>query len=112
KRLSGWLSADGLTLVLSGTLFALVMAYVVRFLAVGYHAIDAGFQKIGMHVNEASRLLGTGMGKTLLKIDWRLIKSSLLTAILLVFVDVLKQLPLTLILSPLYFQTLATKPLD
>lgn len=112
KRLSGWLSADGLTLVLSGTLFALVMAYVVRFLAVGYHPIDAGFQKIGMHVNEASRLLGTGTGKTLLKIDLPLIKSSLITGILLVFVDVLKELPLTLILRPFNFQTLATKAFD
>src|SRR5690606_10417784 len=112
KWLSGLISRDGLALVLSGTLFALVLAYVVRFLAVGYHPIDAGFQKIGMHVNEASRLLGIGTGKTLLKIDLPLIKSSLITGILLVFVDVLKELPLTLILRPFNFQTLATKAFD
>jgi len=99
-------------LLVSGSLFGLVFAYVVRFMAVGYNPIDSGFQKIGIHVNEASRLLGTGSTKTLWKIDLPLIKPSLFSGILLVFVDVLKELPLTLILRPFNYHTLATKAFD
>ncbi len=100
------------SLILSGTLIALVFAYVVRFMAVGYNPIEAGFQKIGIHVNEASRLLGRGTCKTLSKVDLPLVKTSVLSGILLVFVDVLKELPLTLILRPFNYQTLATKAFD
>ncbi|WP_194775067.1 ABC transporter permease [Pararhodonellum marinum] len=99
-------------LIFSGTLFALGFAYVVRFMAVGYNPVDAGFQKIGIHVNEASRLLGTRSSRTLWKIDLPLIKTGLFTGILLVFVDVLKELPLTLILRPFNYHTLATKAFD
>lgn len=99
-------------LMLSGTLFALIFAYVVRFMAVGYNPIDAGFQKQGLHVNEASRLLGHHSLKTLWRIDLPLVKTSLMSAVLLVFVDVLKELPLTLILRPFNFHTLATKAFD
>ena len=98
--------------MLSGTLFALVFAYIVRFMAVGYNSIDSGFHKVGIHVNEASRLLGAGTWKTLIKIDLPLMKSSVFTGILLVFVDVLKELPLTLILRPFNYHSLATKAFD
>jgi iron(III) transport system permease protein len=100
------------TLLLSGTLGALTLAYIVRFMAVGYNPVDSGFQKIGIHVNEAGRLLGSRSLRNLLKIDLPLVKSSLLTGILLVFVDVLKELPLTLILRPFNYHTLATKAFD
>ena len=99
-------------LIFSGTLFALVFAYIVRFMAVGYNPVEAGFQNIGIHVNEASRLLGVRSTWTLWKIDLPLIKTSLVSGILLVFVDVLKELPLTLILRPFNYQTLATKAFD
>src|SRR5690606_22710853 len=74
--------------------------------------IESGFQKTGMHINEASRLLGAGTSTTLFKVDLPMIKSSLFTGILLVFVDVLKELPLTLILRPFNYHTLATKTFD
>lgn len=106
------LSARTAGLFLSGTLFALIFAYIVRFMAVGYNPVEAGFQKIGIHVNEASRLLGVRSTKTLWKIDLPLIKTTLFSGILLVFVDVLKELPLTLILRPFNYQTLATKAFD
>jgi len=99
-------------LLLSGTVFALVFAYIVRFMAVGYNPVEAGFQKTGKHVNEASRLLGVRASKTLWKVDLPLIKNSILSGVLLVFVDVLKELPLTLILRPFNFHTLATKTFD
>lgn len=111
KWLMGQFSRN-IGLILSGTVFALVFAYVVRFMAVGYNPLESGFQKIGMHVNEASRLLGVGTLKTLWKIDLPLIKASFFSGILLVFVDVLKELPLTLILRPFNYHTLATKAFD
>lgn len=99
-------------LFFTGTLFVMTYAYVVRFLAVGYNPIESGFQKVGIQVNEAGRLLGAGSLKTLWKVDLPLIKSSMISAVLLVFVDVLKELPLTLILRPFNFHTLATKAFD
>ncbi|WP_143959412.1 ABC transporter permease [Litoribacter populi] len=112
KWVTGIISPGNIRLLLSRTLFGLVFAYIVRFMAVGYNPIDSGFQKIGIHINEASRLLGKGSTKTLWKIDLPLIKPSLFSGILLVFVDVLKELPLTLILRPFNYHTLATKAFD
>ncbi len=112
KFLARQLSQDGISLWLTGSVFVLVFAYVVRFMAVGYNPIDAGFQKVGIHINEASRLLGAATGKTLMRIELPLIRSSVFTGILLVFVDVLKELPLTLILRPFNYHTLATKAFD
>jgi iron(III) transport system permease protein len=85
---------------------------VVRFLAVGYNPIDSGFKKVCNNLDEASRSLGTSPLKTLLKIDLPLIKSTIFSGALLVFVDVLKELPLTLILRPFNFDTLATKAFE
>ncbi len=112
KFLASHLSSDRIGLWLTGSLSVVVFAYVVRFMAVGYQPIESGFQKTGIHVNEASRLLGASTSKTLFKIDLPMIKSSLFTGILLVFVDVLKELPLTLILRPFNYHTLATKTFD
>jgi len=99
-------------MIVSGTVSILLFAYMVRFMAVGYHPLDAGFQKTGIQVNEASRLLGQNSWKTLWKIELPLVKASFFSAILLVFVDVLKELPLTLILRPFNYHTLATKAFD
>ncbi|MFA5670346.1 MAG: iron ABC transporter permease [Balneolaceae bacterium] len=107
-----WVFANQGGMILSGTLFILVFAYIIRFMAVGYNAIDAGFQKTGASVNEAARSLGASPLRTLWKIDLPLIKTSIAGAILLAFVDILKELPLTLILRPFNFHTLATKAFD
>ncbi len=111
-RFISWLSADSIGMILSGSLFILVIAYIVRFMAVGYNAIDAGFQKTGASVNEVARSLGASPIMTLWKIDLPLIRNSIAAAILLAFVDILKELPLTLILRPFNFNTLATKAFD
>jgi iron(III) transport system permease protein len=110
-----WLAAalgSGSASLASSTLLALSFAYIVRFMAVGYNPLESGFQKIGLHVNEASRLLGSSSWRTLWRIELPLLKASLLSAVLLVFVDVLKELPLTLILRPFNYHTLATKAFD
>ena len=107
-----WMSSNQSGMILSGTLIILVVAYIVRFMAVGYNSIDAGFQKTGPAVNEVARSLGASPIRTLLRIDLPLIKNSIAGAILLAFVDILKELPLTLILRPFNFHTLATKAFD
>jgi iron(III) transport system permease protein len=99
-------------LYLSLTVFMLIFAYMVRFMAVAYHTISSGFQKTGTHVSEASRMLGASSWQTLFRIDIPMIKNSMGAALLLVFVDIIKELPLTLILRPFNFHTLATKAFD
>lgn len=101
-----------LGLILSGTLFALTFAYIVRFIAVAYNPLDGGFKKTGPNIEEASRSLGAGSWRTLLRVYFPVIRNVMLSAAILVFVDVLKELPLTLILRPFNFHTLATKAYD
>jgi len=96
-------------LLFSGTLFALVFGYIVRFLAVGLNSVLSSFEKIGLNINRASRNLGKTPLKTLLHVELPLLKNSLLVAYLLVFIDTIKELPLTLILRPFNYETLATK---
>lgn len=96
-------------LLLSGTLVALVFAYVVRYLAVAHLPLESGFARVCGNMDEAARLLGASPGRTLRRIGLPLLRSTLLVALILVFVDVLKELPLTLILRPFNFDTLATR---
>lgn len=112
RRLAGLLEATtgaSVGLLLTGTLAALVFAYVVRFLAVALNPVDSGFERICGNLDETSRSLGAPPFKTLLRVNLPLLKGILLVAGLLVFVDVLKELPLTLILRPFDFDTLATR---
>lgn len=99
-------------LYISQTVAMLVFAYIVRFMAVAYHAVSAGFEKIGRHVSEASLMLGGSTWRTLVRVDIPMIRNSLGAGLLLVFVDVIKELPLTLILRPFNFHTLATRAFD
>ena len=112
-RLLGWLvslwAATPPTLYLTGGLAVLTYAYVVRFLAVAYQPTQAGFQQLCGHFDEAARGLGASPAATLFKIDLPLLRHTLAGAGLLVFVDVVKELPLTLILRPFNFDTLATR---
>jgi len=96
-------------LLLSGTLVALIFAYTVRFLSVSVQAIDAGLGKIKHSMDDAGRSLGLSPMKVLREIHFPLMKGTVLTALLLVFVDVLKELPATLILRPFNFNTLAVR---
>ena len=95
-------------LLLSGTVFALVFAYTVRFLAVAYGSVDASMRKISPHMDDAARSLGHSSGTILRKIHLPLMQGGVLTAALVVFVDCMKELPATLVLRPFNFDTLAT----
>lgn len=96
-------------LLLSGSLFILLFAYNVRFLAVSLQTVEAGLGKIKPTLDNAGRSLGLSPSAVLWKLHMPLMKGSLLTAVLLVFVDVLKELPATLILRPFNFNTLAVR---
>ncbi len=96
-----------LGLLFSGTLFALLFAYTVRFLAVSLGAVQSGLGKIKPNIDNAAKSLGNTNSQVLKNIHIPLMRSSLLTALLIVFVDVLKELPATLILRPFNFNTLA-----
>jgi iron(III) transport system permease protein len=102
----------GVRLTITGTWFSLVYAYLVRFMAVGYNSIDSGLEKISTSLDEASRSLGVSNMKTLSKINIPLLTGSIISAALLVFIDVLKELPLTLILRPFNFDTLAIRAFE
>lgn len=95
-------------LLLSGTITALVFAYVVRFLAVSFGAIETGLQKVTPNVAAAARTLGRGPIAAFIEVHLPLLKPALASAALLVFVDCMKELPATLILRPFDFETLAT----
>ncbi|MEX0603129.1 MAG: iron ABC transporter permease [Marinobacter sp.] len=95
-------------LLLSGTTFALVFAYTVRFLAVSAGSIESALQKVTPSMDMAARSLGQGPAGTLIHVHLPILRGTLLTAALVVFVDCMKELPATLILRPFNFDTLAT----
>jgi len=97
------------TLVLSVSLIMLISAYIIRFFAIGYNAIESGYDKIGTDFRDASRLLGVGLTKTFFKVDLPMLKGAIISGFLLIFIDILKEIPLTLILRPFNFDTLSTK---
>ena len=99
-------------LLLSGSLFAVMFAYMVRFLAVSIQSVEAGLGKIKTSMDEAARSLGYRPGEILFKVHLPLMKGSVLTALLIVFVDVMKELPATLILRPFNFNTLAVRAFE
>ncbi len=95
-------------LLLSGSIAAIIFAYVVRFLAVSFGAIETGLQKVTPNVAAAARTLGRGPISAFFEVHLPLLRPALVSAALLVFVDCMKELPATLILRPFDFETLAT----
>jgi len=113
-RADQWLSAAlhggaAGTLLLSGTILALLYAYLARFLAVALQSIEAGLARIRRSMDDAARILGAGPASTLVRVHVPLLSKSLIAAALLVFVDVMKELPATLALRPFDFDTLAVQ---
>lgn len=96
-------------LLLSGTIAALVFGYLVRFLAVSFSTVEASLGRIKPSLDDAARSLGLNSTSTLLRVHTPMMWGSLLTAGMLVFVDVMKELPATLIIRPFNFDTLAVR---
>lgn len=95
-------------LLLSGTTFALILTYIIRFLAISTGSVESSFSKISESIDMVARTLGHPPLRTLRLFHIPLIKSGILTAMLIVFVDCMKELPATLLLRPFNFETLAT----
>jgi len=96
-------------LLLTGTVVALIYAYLVRYFAVAWNGIEPGFARITPAMDAAARSLGSGAWETLRRVHLPLLTRSGAAALLLVFVDVMKELPATLVLRPFNFDTLATQ---
>ena len=103
-----WATGVDIGLVLTGTGFAIVFAYSVRFFAIAQGAADGAMGRISPSLPMAARSLGRSAGGTLLTVYAPLIRGSLMTALLLVFVDSVKELPATLLLRPFNYNTLST----
>jgi iron(III) transport system permease protein len=115
-RLDNWLAqsweaifGSNPGLLLTGGIAALVYAYLARFLAVALQTVESSLGKITPSMDDASRSLGFGKWATLRRVHIPMLRGSLLTAGLLVFVDVMKELPATLVIRPFNFDTLATQ---
>ncbi|MCT4372021.1 iron ABC transporter permease [Yangia mangrovi] len=99
-------------LVLTGSAFALVLSYFVRFFAIAQGAADAAMGRISPNLARAARSLGRTQGQTLREVYYPLMRGSVASALLLVFVDCVKELPATLLLRPFNYETLATRVHD
>lgn len=96
-------------LLVTGSIWLLVLAYLVRFMAAALNAIDAGLAQVGPRMDAVARTLGQSAPQVLWNIHLPLLRGSVLTAGLIVFVDVMKELPATLIMRPFNFDTLAVQ---
>jgi iron(III) transport system permease protein len=95
-------------LIFSGTVFAIGLAFVIRFMAIANGAIEAGFSRLPASLDLSSRLLGKNALQTFFRVHLPLLKMPMLTAVLLVLIECMKELPASLILRPFNFDTLAT----
>ena len=95
------------SLLLTGTIAILIYAYVVRFMAVGFNSIDSSLEKVTPNMEQAARTLGARTQRVLLRVHLPLVSTGMLAGAILVFVDVMKELPVTLLLRPFGTDTLA-----
>ena len=102
-----WMTGRSVGMILSGTLSALIMAYLVRFLAVAFGSVDASLSSVTRNMDEAAMGLGHTFRRILWNVHLPMVSPSMFAALLLVFVDVIKELPATLIVRPFGFDTLA-----
>lgn len=105
---AAWFGFDG-TEILKGTLLVMLTAYLVRFLAVGFGPIDSGLHRITRNIDEAARNLGTSTAALLGRVHLPMLRASLFTAAALAFVDIMKEMPITLMTRPFGWDTLAVR---
>ncbi len=103
-----WFGFEG-SEILKGTLLIMLLAYLVRFLAVGFGPIDSGLHRITRNVDEAAKNLGTSAAGLLVRVHLPMLRISLLTAATLTFVDIMKEMPITLMTRPFGWDTLAVR---
>ncbi len=98
---------DGTGLVVTGSVAGIVYAYIVRFLALGYHSVDASFQKVSPSMTASALSLGASPGRVLRRVHLPLVRTGVGVALVLVLIDSLKELPIVLLLRPFGFNTLS-----
>ena len=98
---------SNLDIVLTGSIFGLILSYLIKTYALANSSIEAGYERISRSIDDSSRLLGSGSWSMLINVHFPLMKTAFLTSVLLVMSDVVKELPATLILRPFNFETLA-----
>lgn len=103
-----WFGFEG-TEILKGTLLVMLLAYLVRFLAVAFGPIDSGLNRVTRNIDEAAKNLGTGTVELLRRVHLPMLRASLLTAATLAFVDIMKEMPITLMTRPFGWDTLAVR---
>ncbi len=108
---AGWLQSRwpeaGIATLVTGSVFGLLYAYLVRFSAVALQSVEAGYARVPASIDETARMLGSGPLRLFVQLHLPLLQRSALAAALLVFVDVMKELPATLVLRPFGSDTLA-----
>lgn len=112
NAIDGWMRSHFNTstgLLLSGTIFALIFAYLVRFLALSFNTVESSLSKVRPSLDDAARSLGCDATGTLLRVHVPTIGGGLLASMMLVFVEVMKELPATLVIRPFNFDTLAVR---
>lgn len=107
--LRSWFGPGAPMLLLQGTLLTVLVAYLARFLAVGFNPVESGLQRVTHSIDEAAISLGVVGGALVRKVHVPLLRTSLATAATLVFVDVMKEMPITLITRPFGWDTLAVR---
>lgn len=96
-------------LLFTGSIWLLVVAYMSRFIAAALSAIDAGMGTVAPNVDAVARTLGLSPGRVLTGVHFPILRGTMMTALLIVFVDVMKELPATLIMRPFNYDTLAVQ---
>jgi iron(III) transport system permease protein len=104
-----WASGREMGLALTGSVVGLLAAYTVRFLAPGLQSLEAGMARIAPSMDEVARTLGARPGRILGRVHFPLLRGALLTGALLVFVDVMKEMPATMLIRPFGLDTLAVE---
>ena len=109
ERLSSAVAGLGTAPMLTASVTGLLFAYLVRFIAIAYFPVQAGLGRIPVSLDESGQVLGASRGRVLREVHAPLLRGSLATAAILVFVEVLKELPATMLIRPFGFDTLAVE---
>ncbi|GAB4336173.1 MAG: iron ABC transporter permease [Desulfobulbaceae bacterium] len=107
--LAGWVTGADVAMILQGGLLTMLLAYAARFMAVGFNPVQSALQQVTTSMDEAARSLGVRGMQAVSRIHVPLIRQGILTAAILVFVDVMKEMPITLMTRPFGWDTLAVK---
>ena len=108
NQLIQYLGFEKVGLIFSGTAFALVLAFIIRFAAIGNGSIQAAYKRMPSNLDDASTLLKASKFKTFTHIHLPIMRPAIISAFLLVFIECVKELPASLLLRPFDFETLAT----